>query len=258
MKIGFIGFGEASSKICYGLSKEKTDSIFYAYDVATLHNDNVSVCNSIGDVIKNSESIFVAVPGTSDKNVFSEILKSNIEDKLIIDICTTKPIIKESIEKEVINRKGKYVDVAVLGPVSKLLHKTPMLVSGSGSKDMKSKFSKYNMNISIKEGSAGMASTIKLCRSIFMKGLSALAIETIEACEKYGVKDDVFNSIYENVEEHSFEVLLDTVVKGAYVHTKRQFDEICYCIELENEISVIPNMSFSTKNIFESLLKNKK
>ena len=260
MKIGFIGFGEASSKIFEGLYKENKKNEYYAYDSnKNIYNKEKAIyfCDSVEELIKKVEYIFVAIPGRYENKLFKKIYCLDLGNKIFMDLCTTNPDIKLEISKKVEEKNGIYIDVAVLGSVPKLLHKTPMIVSGNNCSIMKKKFSRFHMDITVKDGPVGLASTIKLCRSVFLKGLPALAIETKAICEKYGVTEEVFKSIYTNLENQKFEHYLNILVNGAYNHSKRQLDEIEECIDLERKVNLKPEMTCSTKRVFKNIVNNK-
>lgn len=264
MTIGFIGFGEASSCIAKGLLEHNGIDIF-AYDVnyeRALQNagflDGVKVVKTVTELLQYSSNIIVAVPGKVDCTAFEEVYASAVEDYLFMDLSTALPEDKAKISKCLEVLKAKYVDVAVMGSVPKLLHRTPMLISGSGCVDMMSLFKDLYMDISICGDDAGKASTVKLCRSVFMKGLPALLIETKRVCQKYDVEEVVFESIYKNLEGQSFEMFAQRLIDGANLHCVRQRDELEECLEIEKQAGAITCMTEAAIDVFDTLIEGKK
>ena len=266
MKLGFIGFGEASANIVKGLVSEMmTEIIIFDADVLKArsqlkqieNNSEISVASAIKDVVLDSDIIFSVVPGRVDKDVFELILKNNIKNKLFVDMCTVLPEVKKDISVAVENAGNKYVDVAVMGSVPKLLHKVPMLVSGSGASDFLDAMKEYNMNISIIGDNSGDASIIKLCRSIYMKGLAALLIELDEVSSAYGVKNEVFESIANSMDSDDFISYTNRLIHSTKRHCIRRMEEIEDCIIMIRNKNLLGAMTEGTKKVYDTLIKNK-
>ena len=86
---------------------------------------------------------------------------------------------------------GRYVDVAVMAPVHPRLHRTPLLISGPHVEAAAPALSALGMSASIHEGPVGASSSVKMIRSIMMKGLEALVCECVLAGRKAGVIETV-------------------------------------------------------------------
>ena len=271
MELGFIGFGEASQNFAEGFLQNDVESV-YVYDVnhkkavetAALFEkyDCIHVCPSINDVIDLVENIFIAVPGGADETVFGEITKSTFTGKLFIDICTAKPGIKY-LNCQKINGMGggienSYVDAAVMGSIPKLKHMVPIIASGDGAQRFYNTFSALGMNIQIHKGKAGEASTIKLCRSIYMKGIAALLIETQEVSRLYGVEAEVFASIAESMNADSFEVYSERLIKGTYKHCVRRMHELEDSMNLIEDGGLCGDMTKASIHVYENILDRQK
>lgn len=257
MTIGVIGFGELAACFAQGL-KENVQVVAFdknkkAATIRAKDINNVELVDSIDEILAATKYIMVAVPGKYDEEAFEPLYSKEIGDYVFMDFSTALPDSKNKISVELQKQQAKYVDVAVMGSAPKLLHKTPLLISGNGSNEMLSFVSTLDMDIKVCGEYAGRASTIKLCRSVFMKGLPALLIETHRICEKYDVEEEVFDSIYKNLVGQSFENYLNRLVDGAYRHWKRQKEELEECIEMASAVQVNPDIIHAAVKIFESL-----
>ncbi len=259
MNIGFVGFGEVACCFSRGLAAFDDVNIMgfdLNYNSAMQRSQNiknVEIVKSIPELLNKTRHIIVAVPGTSLEDAFENILKYNIENCLFMDFSTALPNVKIDISSKIYTQNALYVDVAVVGSVPKLLHKTPMLISGNGMSEMCFLFENYGMDLTKCGENAGKASTIKLCRSVFMKGLPALLIETQRVCKKYGVEKEVFSSIYKNLENQSFETFANRLIDGAYKHSVRQKAELKECLEMESLVGMDSFMTTGAIKIFKSL-----
>ena len=90
---------------------------------------------------------------------------------------------------------GRYVDTAVMAAVGRTLHKTPLLLSGPHAYAGLAALSALGMRAQITPGAVGAASSIKMIRSIMIKGLEALTLECILAGRRAGVDEEVLSSL---------------------------------------------------------------
>lgn len=90
---------------------------------------------------------------------------------------------------------GIYVDVAVMAPVHPARHRTVLLLSGAGAEEALAIVSKLNMNAKIAGDTVGQASSIKMLRSVMIKGFEALTAECFLAARRAGVEAAVLASL---------------------------------------------------------------
>lgn len=263
MIVGFIGFGEVSFHFAQSMM-EYGNLECIAYDInyesaqkraADVTSGKIEIIPALEDFLSQVNVVFVAVPGKFDESLFQEIAMHPIKEHLFIDFSTALPNVKQQAEKLMIAKNASYVDAAVMGSVPKLRHKTPLMVSGNGSTEMLKLFRRFEMDILPVGDKGGNASTIKLCRSIFMKGLPALIIETQRVCEKYQVSDQVFRSIYHNFEDQTFSQISDRLVSAAFKHAVRQRDEVEECIVLAQQAGIRSVMCEAARDIFNSIVE---
>lgn len=260
-KVGFIGYGEATYNIIYGLYDCICEEIYVYNRNHTPRNytvaDNVSMIDTLSNLVQLSDIIIVAVPGDADESVFSQVLENNISDKLFIDICTTLPRIKNGIDNKVMLNKGLYVDAAILGSLPKYKNRVPLVISGSGASEFQRLYSKFCGNIQNVGSKAGDAITVKLCRSVYMKGLAALLIETRDISKELGIEEEVFSSIAESMNSDSFEIYSERLVNGTNMHCQRRKKELEDCICLFENSGVDDIMTRAVVNKYEKICKKK-
>src|SRR5699024_7797560 len=131
-----------------------------------------------------------------------------------------------------------FVDAAMMGPLPKNKHKVPITASGNGAEQFKELMTPYNMKIKTVGNKAGDASAKKLIRSIFMKGISALMIEMLQAGNAYGVSDDVISTISKTMDNTPFTSHLDRLVIGSAIHYERRADELKGSVEMLEDVNL--------------------
>jgi 3-hydroxyisobutyrate dehydrogenase-like beta-hydroxyacid dehydrogenase len=87
------------------------------------------------------------------------------------------------------------VDVAVMAPVHPKLNMVPLLISGPHAKEIATHLEILPMAPRIVPGEVGTASSIKMIRSVMVKGLEALTAECVLAAVAAGVEDEVLGSL---------------------------------------------------------------
>lgn len=254
MTFAFIGFGEVSYSISKGFRQDFEDKTpFFAYDVAlgggkaierTIRDRAAEVgavlADSLEAAVRDADVVFCAVQGAYALEVGAaarEFLKSGA---VYIDLTTARPSHKRSLEQDYAEKNLDFVDAAMLGPLPLYLHKVPMLISGSGAAKALQIMKDRNMNAALVAGGAGEASKIKLTRSVFMKGLQALLVETLLFARKAGVEEIVLESISETMSKSSFKDTATRLVAADLIHAERRAHEVSDSILVMKEIGVSP------------------
>ncbi|QQK81719.1 NAD(P)-dependent oxidoreductase [Salicibibacter cibi] len=266
MKVGFIGFGEAGFELASGLDSESIDNLV-AYDAfcddpkfgAKVKNRadkaNVHLVNRPENVVEKANTIFVAVPTQFALEVCKEIKERINEDILYVDVSASNPDIKKEIDELVTCANGKFVDAAMLGPLTVHQHKVPMVASGGGTQTFIERMEPYGMNIQEVSKKAGDASSIKLLRSIYMKGTAALLIELLEAARTLNVEEPVIYSLEETMAASPFRKTLNQLVTGTSIHAERRAEELEGSLIMLEELKLGSKLTAAVKDKLEYVSK---
>jgi 3-hydroxyisobutyrate dehydrogenase-like beta-hydroxyacid dehydrogenase len=258
VNIGFIGFGEAAYELTMGL-KEEGLSKNYVYDVLfdpenkdnvltkRIQSATVIVCQNEKELIEKVDVVFVAVPADYTLAVAKNVAQYLRPGLIYADVSAASPNVKIKVAELVKEKETSFVDVAMMGPLPVYKHKVPILGSGSGIDVFQNIFNQYGMNIKKVSDEAGDASSVKLIRSIFMKGLAGLFIEMLEISHKNNVQNYVIDSISETMDSKEFSYTLNRMVTGTAIHALRRSKELEGSIELLEESNTDSTMSVATK-----------
>lgn len=107
--------------------------------------------------------------------------------------CSPKTKIKAARGIEGVG--ARYVDVAIMAPVHPKLHRTPLLLSGPYADEADAFLLALDMDAKVAGAEVGQASSIKMLRSVMIKGLEALTAECILAARCAGVERQVLASL---------------------------------------------------------------
>jgi 3-hydroxyisobutyrate dehydrogenase-like beta-hydroxyacid dehydrogenase len=257
VKLGFIGFGEAAFNIASGLRDEGLTGII-AYDkhwkdspAAELIGKRaaeaqVELVPSQQALIERSEMVVSAVSADMALPLARASQPFLKADQVYVDINATSPMTKEEVDR-VIAPVALFVDCAVMGPVPTYRHKVPVAVSGPGARRFCDTMTPYGMAITCMDAPAGSASASKMFRSIFMKGFVTLLIEMLTAAHRYGVEDDVLESVKETLTAGPLLEVINGLVGRGVIHSERREHEMDEVIATLDTLQVDAIMSKATK-----------
>lgn len=258
-KVAFIGFGEAASAFVKGWGVQGKADI-KAYDIKTDSQDE-KICSTkwaeyealgvqgekaLCDALEGADVIFSLVTADQAKIVGERASKCLAQGAFFFDCNSCAPGTKRFNSSLVHGANGRYVDVAVMAPVSSMEHKTPVGLSGIHSKDAKAIFDSFGMNASIVEGDVGSASSIKMIRSIMMKGLEALFAECVLTGRKAGVEEVVLESLDQTYPGFDFRSKAAQMFERSMEHGNRRAAEMREVAQTIEELGLESDMARAT------------
>jgi len=204
--IAFIGMGEAGSAIVRGWGDRRKAEI-RAYDIksdtpvnaATMAEryDELGIegCAASADAVSGARLVFCTV--TADQAVVAaEASAPHLSPGTFwFDLNSCAPSSKRRAAEAIETSGGRYVDVAVMAPVHPKLNMVSLLISGPHAEAAAPILADLPMSPRVVAGEVGAASSIKMIRSVMVKGLEALTAECTLAAVAAGVEDEVFDSL---------------------------------------------------------------
>ena len=114
---------------------------------------------------------------------------------LVFDGNSCAPETKRENADLVARAGARYVDMAIMAPVHPRLHQTPVLLSGEHAIEAAEMLAALDMAAEAVAGPVGAASSVKMIRSVMVKGLEALSAECLLAARRAGVAERVIDSL---------------------------------------------------------------
>ena len=251
MKIGFLGFGEVASTLATGLLNNGAE-VFTCVEGRSLKTKELAketemnLCKSNLELAGSSDILISVVTPFQAVKVAKEVGK--YVKGVYIDINNISPSTAEEALSYIEN--GKTADASIIGSVRKNGLNVNILVSGPYAKQF-AELNQYGMNINVIGSEIGQASAIKLFRSSFTKGISALLFETLYSAYKMGIDMEVLKYIAETEGEGFRESAVSRIISSA-VHSKRRAEEMEEVIQLISKSSNA-KMSKATGEFFKQL-----
>jgi 3-hydroxyisobutyrate dehydrogenase-like beta-hydroxyacid dehydrogenase len=211
LKLSFIGFGEAAEAFWSGMDHSPVGSVC-SFDILTEAPDTraqlamkarcdalqVRVCGSLAEAVNEADVIVSVVTADQAFAVAQATAPLMKPGALFLDCNSCAPQTKQASSELIDAAGGRYVDVAVMAPVNPAKNRTPLLLSGTHVDDAKTVLDALAMNATLEPGPVGTASSVKMVRSIMVKGMEALFAECVLAGRLAGVDTQVLASL-----EHS-------------------------------------------------------
>jgi len=157
----------------------------------------VRLANSAADAVAGTDLVISAVTPASSVAAARSVATHLAGNPYYLDINSVSPGRKQETAK-LLGEKARYVDVAVIAPIHPLRHKTPLLIAGPHAEEISPLLRELDMQLSVVGANTGHAASIKMIRSVMIKGIEALTLECFLAAARAGVLDEVTVSLKNN------------------------------------------------------------
>jgi hypothetical protein len=134
----------------------------------------------------------------------------------------------------------------VMAPVEPRGLATPILLGGRHAGDFLARAAGWTMDAKVFSERVGAASSVKMCRSIMIKGLEALAIECTMTAHHYGVLDAVLASLGDTFPGQDWHKKAQYLVSRSLIHGRRRAEEMREVAKTIEDAGLEPVMTRST------------
>lgn len=205
--ICMIGFGEAAQAFVAGWRSERPDLPVSAFDIKTAdpasasakHDDyrraRVDGHDAVADALARARLVFSLVTADQAMAAAKETARFIAPGTCYFDGNSCAPSTKQSAARAIEAAGGRYVDLAIMAPVHPKQHRVPLLASGPHEAEAIAGLSALGMQVRGAGDAVGRASSIKMLRSVMIKGIEALTLESLLAARRAGVEDEVIASL---------------------------------------------------------------
>ena len=240
--LGFIGFGEAGQAMAETLRPLLTPAI-QSFDLVTERSSTPSV----QALVAQCDLVISTVTAGEAANVAQACAEHEGEGRLFLDGNSVAPSTKASNAAMLGQAGWHYMDLAIMAPIHPRGHRTPMLLSGEGADEVAAGLaSQLAFAITAKGEQVGRASSIKMIRSIMVKGLEALTSELYEAGEKAGVLDEVLASLDASKVDRTWREQVDYNLERMTTHGIRRAEEMEEVVKTLEDLGLDPDMTSGT------------
>lgn len=258
--IGFMGFGEVASRFAAALVENGASVL--AYDVL-LDRDGGEA--SLAARARGKAPRFVplrtllAEADTVLSTVTTDVALAAARscaphlrrETVFVDLNATSPAVKRSIADVIAAGGAHFVEGAILPAVGVMGARSQVLVCGARAAQVAQAVNAHGLNFAPYGEEIGKASSFKMMRSIFSKGLEALLVECLLAGRRAGVAEDLWREIVATLDAASFEEVGGNWVKTHGTAHARRYHEMQQVAGLLDELGVEAPMTRATVELFE-------
>lgn len=237
-RIGFAGYGEVGKIFAAGLKDQEGVRQVAAWDVkftqaaqrerelAHAQQAGVAAQPSMQALCEASDLVISAVTASNTLAVAKEAAPFLRPGAVFLDLNSASPGTKQEAAALVDASGAHYVEAGVMTSVPPYGIRVPMLLGGAQAQALAAVLQGWGMDAKPVSAQLGIASAIKMCRSVMIKGLEALVIESYATARHYGVEDQVLPTLAETFPS------IDWPQQGAYFfsrvaqHGKRRAEEM--------------------------------
>jgi 3-hydroxyisobutyrate dehydrogenase-like beta-hydroxyacid dehydrogenase len=236
--LGIVGYGEVGKIFAKGLQGKDGIAGICAWDVkfqapdsaeaerAHASANGVQPLDGMAALCEQATFIISAVTASNTLAVAEEAARHLRPGTVFLDLNSASPGVKQQASRLIDAAGGRYVEAGVMTSVPPYGIAVPMLLGGSHAEALAQTLAEWGMNARAVAPEIGVASAIKMCRSIMIKGMEALVIESYATARRYGVESHVLPTLVETFPQ------IDWDRTGAYFfsrvaqHGKRRAEEM--------------------------------
>jgi 3-hydroxyisobutyrate dehydrogenase-like beta-hydroxyacid dehydrogenase len=233
--LGLIGFGEAGSAFAeaggwrrarvYDRLTDTPDT--RAAKQADYRIVGIAGCASLTEAVAGSGMLLSLVTADQALVVALDAARSIMPGAFYCDLNSVAPDTKRAAAEAIEAAGGHYIDVAVMAPVNPARLSTPLLISGERADDAAARLAALGFaNIRVAGSGVGHASSIKMIRSVMVKGIEALTAECILAAAAAGVSAEVLTSLDASEKPKAWSDRADYNLDRMMVHGLRRAAEM--------------------------------
>jgi len=252
-QIGMLGYGEVGKTFAAGLlpavdGVDAWDLKFASSptrDTERAHAAlaGIRAAESMADLCQTADLLISAVTASHTLEVAQAAATALRPGTVYLDLNSASPGTKQQAAALIDAAGGRYVEAGVMTSVPPYGIRVPMLLGGAHASALAAQLVAWGMDAKAVSDRLGVASAIKMCRSVMIKGLEALVIESYATARSYGVEDHVLPTLQETFPS------IDWQQTGAYFfsrvvqHGQRRAEEMREAAHTVAEAGFAPFMA---------------
>ncbi len=234
-RVAVLGLGEAGGRIASDLVAAGVEVRGYDPDPAR-DVPSISRAPDPASAAAGCEVVLSVNTAKAALDAAAATLPALRTSAIYADLNTASPELKRELAALFAEAGVGFVDVALLGPIPTRGLLASVLVSGVAAQVFADLFAPLGMPVTVVSEEAGDAAALKLVRSVFVKGLAAAVVESMQAAEAVGRGE----WLEREIEAMIGRPFLERALEGSRKHAARRVDEMEAARDLLLELGVEP------------------
>jgi 3-hydroxyisobutyrate dehydrogenase-like beta-hydroxyacid dehydrogenase len=257
LRIGLVGYGEVGRILTAALVERGVawvgtwDRLFRDPEAgdalrAQAARAQVVPATSLAALLERVDVVISAVTASQAVAVAREAVPALRRGTWFVDLNSASPGAKREMSELIDAAGGRFVESAVMTSVPPYGIRVPMLLGGRDATALRDLLAPLGFAMEVAADRIGVASAIKMCRSVMIKGLEALVTESFTAARAYGVEAQVLASLRETFPTLDWEQLGSYLVSRSALHGQRRAEEMREVAVTVREAGLEPWMATAT------------
>lgn len=254
MRIGLIGYGEVGKILAAALVEQGAkwvgcydrllgDPLSAGPMEAHAYKAGVQVVPSMAELLAKAELVISAVTASQTLPVARAAANGIRPATWFIDLNSASPGTKGECSGLIDAAGGRYIECAVMTSVPPHGIKVPMLLGGPFAGAIRPLLSSLGFSVEVADERIGIASAIKMCRSVVIKGMEAIFIESLFTARHYGVEAQVLATLQETFPTLDWEEQASYFFSRVAQHGQRRAEEMREVALTVQEAGLHPHMA---------------
>jgi 3-hydroxyisobutyrate dehydrogenase-like beta-hydroxyacid dehydrogenase len=251
MKIALIGYGEVGRI----LAEDLTGHALTAHDLKQFNHGamqqhaaqhGVALAPTPALAVRDAELVISAVTASQAVAAAAACAEGLRPGAFVLDFNSASPGAKTEAARRVNTAGGRYVEGAVMTSVPPHRIRVPLLLGGPDAAALLPLLGELGFNARVANDRLGVASATKMCRSVMIKGLEAMVIESLTAARRHGVEDAVIASLQETFPGIDWEKQAAYFFQRVIDHGRRRAEEMHEAAVTVEEAGLAPHSAAGT------------
>src|SRR5664279_3367943 len=234
-RVGLVGYGEVGRILAEDLRGRGVSVDAYdlkldlaAGDAMRAHAKahSVALMPNHAALAAGADLIVSAVTASQAVPVAESCAPAVRRGAFFLDFNSASPGAKIRAAAFVDGAGGRYVEGAVMTSIPPYRIKVPLLLGGPNAKALEPALDALGCAPRVASDRLGVASATKMCRSVMIKGLEAMVIESFTTARAYGVEDAVLASLRETFAGIDWEKQAAYFFQRVIEHGRRRSEEV--------------------------------
>ena len=235
MHLALIGYGEVGRILAEDLRAQGHDVTAFDLKLRTSaavalrgHSvvHGVTLVDSHADAVRAADLTVSAVTANQTVAAAAACAPGLRPGSFFLDFNSASPGAKITAAEHVARHGGRYIEGAVMTAVPPHRLKVPLLLGGPHAEDALATLTQLGFTARVASASLGVASATKMCRSVLVKGLEAMVIESFVAARRYGVEESLIASLRETFPGVDWEEQASYFFQRVIKHGRRRAEEM--------------------------------
>ena len=248
-RIGLVGYGEVGRILAEDLRARGVR--VSAFDLKLHGPEREPLCAHAAahgvdlfathaELAAGSELIVSAVTASQAVAVAEACAPAMVAGGWFLDFNSASPGAKIRAAGLVDGAGGRYVEGAVMTSIPPYRIRVPLLLGGAHAAALSPLLAALGFAAKPASDRLGVASATKMCRSVMIKGLEAMVIESFTAARAYGVEEQVLASLAETFPGIDWEKQGSYFFQRVILHGRRRAEEMREAAQTVREIGLDP------------------